>query len=414
MPFRIALSGLNAASKDLAVTGNNIANSSTNGFKQSRVEFADIVSRPTYDLKELGGGRGVKVSRVQQEFSQGSVGFTSNTLDLAISGDGFFALESSDGLRSYTRAGSFNADADGNVVSANSQFLQVYPVVTLPTGEEIFNTGTTTDLKLPFAPSPPKETTTVAAELNVQADAAQPSVATFDPNDSKSYNHTSSTVVYDSLGSAHTASMYFVKTATPNTWDARLFVDGNAVPVGGSNNFTMAFDTAGRLTNPATGKITTDSFAPGGGASNMQVTYDFSGTVTQFGSSFSVNNLSQDGYPTGLLTSLEIDGKGIVRARYSNGLTPSLGQVAMARFNNRQGLQQVGDTQWAPTSGSGDVLMGQAESGSFGQIQSGALEASNVDLTAALVNLITAQRNFQANAQVISATDTITQTIINI
>ena len=381
MPFRIALSGLNAASKDLEVTGNNIANSSTTGFKQGRTEFADIFSRPSFDLKELGGGRGVKVSRVAQEFSQGSVGFTSNNLDLAISGDGFFVLESSDGSRSYTRAGAFSADRDGNVVTHNGLHLQAYPATQLPNGDTIFDTAQTQDLKLPFTPNPPKQTTTVAAELNVQADAPLPAVSTFDPTDPKSYNHTTSTVIYDSLGTAHTASMYFVRTSTTNTWESRLYVDGSAVNVGGSPSFTMEFDSGGRLTNPASGKVTTDSFAPGGGAANMQLTYDFTGSVTQFGSAFSVNDLTQDGYSTGLLTSVEIDGKGVVRARYSNGQNTPLGQIPLARFNNRQGLQSIGDTQWAPTAASGEALLGEAESGSLGQIQSGALESSNVDLT---------------------------------
>lgn len=414
MPFRIALSGLNAASKDLEVTGNNIANSGTHGFKQARAEFADIYSRPSFDLKELGGGRGVKVSRVAQEFSQGSVGFTSNTLDLAISGDGFFVLESAAGSRAYTRAGLFSADRDGNVVTASGHYLQAYPAVPLPSGDTIFDTAQTQDLQLPFTPNPPKQTTTVAAELNVQADTPEPTVATFDPTDPKSYNHTTSTVIYDSLGTAHTAAMYFVKTATANTWETRLYVDGSAINVGGSPSFTMEFDSGGRLIDPATGSVTTDSFAPGGGAANMDLTFDFSGSVTQFGSAFSVNDISQDGYATGLLTSVEIDGKGVVRARYSNGQNTPLGQIPLARFNDRQGLQPIGETQWQPTAASGEALLGAAESGSYGQIQSGALEASNVDLTAQLVNLITAQRNFQANAQVISATDTITQTIINI
>ena len=404
MAFRLALSGLNAASADLSVTANNIANTGTTGFKGSRAQFAELFSVSSTGVSANATGNGVRVASVAQQFSQGNIDFTDNSLDMAISGQGFFILNDN-GAQAYTRAGAFLVDRDGYVVNSNDQRLQVFP----PTPQGVFNTGSLADLRLVTSESAPSATNTVEMVMNLPANAAPPSSAVFDPADPDSFNHSSSMTVYDSLGAAHTASVYFIKTAVPNTWSQRLSIDGSLVGV----PQTMIYNNTGNLTTPPTGRISFPPFAPTTGAAAMNVTYDFSKT-TQYGGAFTVNAITQDGYTTGRLIGIDTGSTGIVQARFTNGRSEPLGQIAMANFSNPNGLQQLGDTNWAETFGSGQALKGQAGNAGLGLIQSGALEASNVDLTEQLVNMITAQRNFQANAQMISTADAVTQTIINI
>ena len=397
MTFRIALSGLNAASTDLEVTGNNIANSATNGFKESRAEFADLYASSIQDTSSNAAGQGVRVARVAQQHSQGSIDFTSNNLDLAISGQGFFVLKSPDGGQAYTRAGAYSVDRDGYVMNQNSDRLQIYEAVSGVGGATTFNTGVLEDLQLPTTPSSPNPSTTISAAINLNSSQEVPTAA-FDPANPASYNGSTSTTVYDSLGNAHTATLYFAKSAAaPRTWDQHLYIGGT--PVGAAN--TLAFDE------------TMAPYDPGNGAAPLTLNLEFAGT-TQYGSAFAVNNLSQNGFTSGRLAGVDIDTEGVIFAGYTNGQSSALGKVALAKFNNQQGLRQIGDTNWAESFASGGPQLGEAGTSSFGQIQSGALEASNVDIAAQLVNLITAQRNFQANAEVISTADSVTQTIINI
>jgi flagellar hook protein FlgE len=404
MTFRLALSGLNAAQADLTVTANNIANTATNGFKGSRAEFAELFSVSPQGVSSNAIGNGVRVSNVAQQFTQGNIDFTDNSLDLALSGQGFFILNDG-GALAYTRAGAFQVDNQGYVVNARQQRLQVYP----PSADGQFNTGALTDIQLVTSESAPAATTNVDVTLNLPANATPPTVATFDPANVNSYNNATSLTTYESLGAAHTATMYFVKTANPNEWTTQLYVDGNAV----GTAQTLNYDNTGALTNPANGQIAFPAYTPATGAAAMNMNFDFSDT-TQYGGNFTVNAITQDGYTTGRLIGMDIDSTGVVQARFTNGRSLALGQVALANFSNPQGLQQLGDTNWAETFGSGQALRGQAGNSGFGLVQSGALEASNVDITAQLVNMITAQRNFQANAQMISTQDSITQTIINI
>src|SRR5687768_2268894 len=404
MPFRLALSGLNAAQSDLTVTANNIANTATAGFKGSRAEFAELFSVSPQGVSSNAIGNGVRVSNVAQQFTQGNIDFTDNSLDLALSGQGFFILNDG-GAMAYTRAGAFQVDSQGYIVNARQQRLQVYP----PSVDGQFNTGALTDIQLVTSESAPSATTTVDVTLNLPANAAQPTVAVFDPANVNSYNSATSLTTYDSLGAAHTATMYFTKTANPNEWTTQLFVDGNAV----GTAQTLEYDNTGALIDPADGTITFPSYTPATGAADMNMTFDF-GTTTQYGGTFNVNAITQDGFTTGRLIGIDIDSTGVVQARFTNGRSLALGQVALANFSNPQGLQQLGDTNWAETFGSGQALRGQAGNSGFGLVQAGALEASNVDITEQLVNMITAQRNFQANAQMISTADAIQQTIINI
>ena len=401
MPFTIALSGLNAASADLAVTANNIANSSTTGFKSSRAEFADLFAVTPFGVSSTATGAGVKVSSVAQQFSQGNIDFTDNNLDLALSGDGFFTL-SDGGALAYTRSGSFQVDNQGYVHS-NGARLQAYP----PLANGGFNTGGLSDLRLSTHESPPRATSDIDLNLNLPADATAPATA-FDPADATSYNNTTSMTTYDSLGAAHTTSFYFVKDAAANTWTMHARTDGEVV----GTPHTLSFDSSGALVTPAGGVVDFDGYMPDTGAAQIDLAVNLS-TATQYGRSFS-SSYTQYGYTTGSLSGIDVDAGGVVSARYTNGESIALGQVAVTNFANVQGLQKLGDTSWAETSASGGAQRGTAGSSGFGAIQSGALEASNVEITEQLVKMIIAQRNFQANAQMISTADQVTQTVINI
>ncbi len=404
MPFAIALSGLNAASADLGVTANNVANVNTTGFKMSRAQFAEVFAVGTQSVSSSASGSGVRLSTISQQFTQGNIDFTDNALDLAIAGEGFFVL-SDNGTRSYSRAGAFGVDNQGNVVNAQGLRLQAYPFA----GNGLFNTGTPQDLQLETGANPPQATTRASLGLNLPANAPVPANPVFDPLDPSSFNHTTSVTVYDSLGAAHTATTYFIKDAAANTWNTQVEIDGT--PVAGATQ--VVFNNDGSLQSPAGGLMALGAYTPSTGAADITMSLDF-GAATQFGSAFGVNSLSQDGFTTGRLTGVSVDAEGVVFARFTNGQSTSLGKLALANFVNPQGLQQLGNTSWGESFTSGDALLGEAGTASFGDIQSGALEASNVDLTAQLVQMITAQRNFQANAQMISTADTVTQTVINI
>ena len=404
MPFRTALSGLNAASADLRVTGNNIANAGTTGFKESRPEFADVFATAYSGISNTAIGTGVKLAAVTQQFSQGNIDFTGNNLDLALSGKGFFTV-SDNGTLSYSRAGAFQIDRDGYVVNASGSRLQAYPVQDPLLGT--FNTGTLNDLQLATTAAPPSATDRVEAVFNLQADGQDLSAIPFDPADPASYNYSTSLTVYDSLGQSHIGTLFFRNTG-PLTWDAHLAVDGTSV--GGGQ--TLQFGADGSIVSPTT-DVNFGAFAPGNGANPLDMAFDFSG-ATQFGTANTVTTLNQNGYASGRLTGVDISNEGVVFARFTNGQSLALGQVAIASFANPQGLQQAGNNQWLASFAAGQPVYGVAGNGDLGSLQSGGLEASNVDIATQLVNLITAQRNFQANAQVISTADAVTQTIINI
>jgi flagellar hook protein FlgE len=401
MTFRVAISGLNAAQSELAATANNIANSSTSGFKSSRVQFAELYSGSG---GQASVGSGVKVAGISQQFSQGAINFTDNGLDLAISGKGFFVVGDAES-RAYTRAGAFKVDRNGFVVNAAEQRLQVFP----PRVEGGFNTSTTADLRLTSGESAPAATGRVDMTFNLPGNASVPAKTPFDPADAGTYSHSTAMTVYDSLGAAHTATVYLSKTATDNTWEKRLYVDGNAV----GTVQTLEYSVNGTLVTPAAGELTYPAYTPTTGAAPITLTYDV-GSSTQYGNAFSVSAVNQDGYTTGRLVGVETDADGVVQARFTNGRSVALGQVAIAQFASVDGLQTLGDTAWGETFASGSALLSAAGTGGLGSIQSGALEGSNVDVTRQLVNMITAQRNFQANAKMISTADALSQTIINI
>lgn len=404
MPFNSALSGLNAASADLRVTANNIANSATTGFKQSRAEFADVFATAYSGISRTAIGSGVRLAAVTQQFTQGNIAFTGNNLDMALSGKGFFVLDDN-GSQSFSRDGAFQIDRDGYVVSATGRRLLSYPVQDPLAGT--FNRGSMQPLRLTTTESAPQATSNVEAVFNLRSDAPDLSGVTFDPTDPATYGFTTSMTVYDSLGRSHVGSLFF-RNVGPLSWESYLTIDGTAV--GGASPLT--FGSNGQLTSP-TAPVNFGSFAPTNGAAAMDIAFDFT-SATQYGSTDSITSLGQDGFASGRLTGVDISAEGIVLARYTNGQSQPLGLIAIANFANPQGLQPLGENAWAESFAAGDPVFGAAAEGDFGSIQSGGLENSNVDIAAQLVNLITAQRNFQANAQVISTADDVTQTIINI
>jgi len=397
MSFNTALSGIQAASSDLGIIGNNIANSATTGFKSSRAEFADVFTSI---------GQGVRLQTAAQQFSQGNIAFTDNPLDLAISGEGFFQLEGS-GKTAYTRSGNFKLDSSGNVVNNEGLSLMARQADTSGT-----ITGVVAPLQLSSAYVNANPTAAVSSGINFDAreletDSSWALIAGVPVT--SGYNSSTTTTIYDSLGNDHTLAMYFSKldpVTNPNEWNVRTVIDGNL-----EDTTPIAFNSDGSFSGPATIPVT---FNPGGGATPGQAfTMDLSES-TQFGSDFAVTSLSQDGYTAGQLLGVDVDKTGIVFARYSNGQSQTVAQVVLANFANVQGLKPIGDTAWLETFSSGTPVVSEPGTAGLGLVQSSALEESNVDLTAELVNMIVAQRNFQANAQTIQAEDTVTQSIINL
>ena len=405
MSFNTSLSGINAANSDLNVTANNIANVNTTGFKESRAEFADLFSYTTYGLSRNAVGAGVKVSNVAQQFSQGNIDPTGRSLDFAIDGEGFFTVNKN-GNTLYTRAGNFQTDNQGYVVTPDGARLQVFAP---NAGGDGFDVGRLTDLQLLTTDSPPQPTGEIDLMVTLPGNAEAPTLA-FDPSEPNSYNVSSGGVtVYDSLGVSHVQTSYFVKTGNPNEWAAYNYVDGTAV--GGPT--MLQFSDAGALQTPSPAQIALDPYTPTTGAGILNMTLDLTGS-TQYGSEFALRSVNQDGYAAGKLSEISVSEDGVVFARYSNGDDRALGQVALTQFVNPQGLQPQGNNMWAASYTSGSPRTGAPDSSDFGQIAAGSLESSTVDLTEQLVNMIVAQRNFQANAQMISTQDQATQTIINI
>lgn len=427
---------------DLSVTSNNIANVATTGFKFSRTEFGDIYAVTPFGNSPTSVGNGVQIDRVSQQFSQGNLEFTDSSLDLAISGQGFFVvsqnLAGTD--RAYSRAGEFRVNADGYIVNNNGRFLQAFPVDPITGQVSSTSLNTTSSIQLPPSTGTPLATGEIEIGLNLNASANALDPATFDPSASNTYTNSTSTTVYDSLGESHVMSYYFVKdlpgSATNpandlNQWQAFTYLDGVPIDVTGGNAIThpdptgapnitqnsvqFNFNPDGTLASTTPAVITNTAVPLTNGASPLNLTHDFANnSTTQFSANFAVSTLNPTGFSTGRLTGIDISEEGLIRATYTNGISIPMGKIALADFPNSQGLVNVGSTSWDQTSESGDVTAGEAGTGRFGLIQSGALETSNVDLTQQLVNLITAQRNFQANARSIETSNTLTQTIIQI
>ncbi|MFW5426301.1 MAG: flagellar hook protein FlgE [Methylophagaceae bacterium] len=421
MSFSTAITGLNAASADLNVKSNNIANVNTTGFKGSRAEFADVYALSAFGTSNTAMGSGVVLNSVSQQFTQGNLEFTDNSLDLGISGQGFFTLAptQTSGEVVYSRAGAFGINKDGYVVNGAGQFLRAFPVN--PDGT-VSSTAisSTTPLQLPSSSGVPQATTTLDLSANLPSTATPLVAATaIDPTDTATFTNSTSATIFDSLGNQHVVTTYYKKTdAALNQWDVDVYIDepsgANAqTQLGGTKVLTFDPATGGALSSVPTDQAYSIGSLASGASVPQVFTLDFLGS-TQNSGSFNVSGLRQDGFSTGRLSGLDISDQGLVNATYTNGQSTPLGKIALANFPNPQGLKQIGNTSWIETVDSGQVLSGEAGTGSFGLVQSGSLESSNVDLTKELVGLIIAQRNFQANSKSIETENAITQTIINL
>ncbi len=407
MAFQQGLSGLASSSKALDVAGNNIANSSTVGFKASSTHFADV-----YGASLQGGGGsqigiGATLGSVMQQYSQGNITATNNPLDIAINGTGFFGM-SQNGSTSYTRNGQFHLDKDGFVI--NDQNRKLLGVLADSTGS-IPQTPPTDQLKVDFVTGTPNPTSDAGVTANLDSRSGViPLVPVFSVTNPDTYTSSTAMTVYDSLGNPHTLSYFFVKTA-PLNWNMYTALDGTLSPAAPD---ALTFSNTGVLTVPATGTVArTFNVAAATGAANILMDIDISNT-TQFGAPFAVNDLSQDGFAPGNLAGVSVSKDGIVQARYDNGQVRDIGQVALFNFRNPNGLSAIGNNQWTETGDSGQPTPGNPNTGIFGVLQASSVEESNVDLTGELVNLIVQQRNYQASAQSIKTQDQILQTLVNI
>jgi flagellar hook protein FlgE len=422
MGFQQGLSGLNVASKNLDVIGNNVANASTVGFKNGQAQFADVFAASLQGAGSTPVGLGAKVATVVQQFTQGNITSTNNPLDLAINGGGFFRMSDISGAVSYSRNGQFQFDKNDYIVNSEGLRLNGYAA-----SSGVIQTGAPVPIQLDRADISPQATGTatsgvsgIEALLNLDSRKGVPTVGVFNPANPQSYTDSTSLAVYDSLGNPHTYTMYFVKTAAANTWDVHSTVTDTA---GASTDVTaglsasqIVFDSGGVLTTamPLTQAIAATAYVPAGGVTAGSFPVDFSGT-TQYGGTFTINTLRQDGFSLGKLSGFNVSSDGVLVGRYTNGQSRDLAQVITAGFANPQGLQAIGNNQWVETSTSGNELIGTpGSSGQHGVIQAAAVEDSNVDLTAELVNMITAQRVYQANAQTIKTQDSVLQTLVNL
>ncbi|MFT4653973.1 MAG: flagellar hook protein FlgE [Patiriisocius sp.] len=461
MSFNIALSGVSASQKDLDTTANNIANVNTVGFKESRAEFGDVYAASLLASGKTKVGDGVLTQEVSQQFSQGSLSFTNNALDLAITGNGFFATVPEITSRdfSFTRAGQFKLDADNFVVNSSGDNLLGFPVNPDGTSASVA-LSTTEPVRIPDSSGSPQKTTEVDVRFNLPAGDAAKVPGDFDPTDPLTYNAATSVTVYDSLGDSHVMTYFFLKDNDPlavNEWYVATAVDDQLVDATNSDGspsdpFAGATNTMG--TNTGNGVSTAKMIFSDGGDfirlesadglpqpdskfqtealgefilangsdPTQQITVDFNldplganpNEPTQFASAFEVTSLEQDGLPVGRLTGIDISPDGLVRATFSNGTSEPIIRVALARFSNEQGLTQQSSTNWKESILSGEALAGEATTGTFGDINSSALEQANVNLTTELIDMIIAQRNFQANSRALEVNNQLNQTILNI
>jgi flagellar hook protein FlgE len=420
MGFQQGLSGLNATSKNLEVIGNNIANANTYGAKAARAEFADMYASAMNGAGANAIGIGVTLEAVSQQFTQGNIASTQNPLDLAINGAGFFQVSDGSKPTMYTRNGQFKVDRDGFVVNSQGNKLMGYAA----DGAGNILPGQAAPLQMPTAGITPNATNRMKMELNLDARAAVTAPTSgppLDPTDPTTYNNATSLTVYDAKGQDVALTYYFQKSAT-DTWNVFVTANGTPLATNGAGqpapSLQLVFPAnGGSPTSPAgpvTLNIPASTNASGAAALAIPgVTLNVAG-ATQYGSPFGVTDLSQNGYAAGQLVGIQFEPNGIVTARYSNGQSKPAGQVEIATFRNPQGLQPMGGNVWARSFAAGDPIVGVPGDGNLGALQSGALEESNVDMTAELVNMITAQRVYQANAQTIKTQDQVMQTLVNL
>ncbi|ABO56098.1 flagellar hook protein FlgE [Burkholderia vietnamiensis] len=413
MGYQQGLSGLAGASNALDVIGNNIANANTVGFKSSTAQFSDMYANSIATSVNTQIGIGTTLGSVQKQFGQGTINTTNSSLDVAINGNGFFQM-SNNGVTTYSRDGTFQRDKNGYIVNAQGMNLMGYAA----DKNGVVSTAQTVPLQAPTSNIAPTPTTKIVGQFNLNSQDVVPTKTPFNATDSATYNYSTAIQVYDSLGGSQAVNMYFVKSAA-GAWEAYAGVQGGTTTDLG----TVKFDSSGAITSTTLPASATPTASLGqfqfsvpttdGSSTPQALTLDLTGT-TQYGGKDGVNNLAQDGYASGTLTTFSIGADGKLTGNYSNGQTAVLGQIAIANFNNPNGLINLGGNQYAETAASGVPQISAPGSTNHGTLQGSALENSNVDLTSQLVNLITAQRNYQANAQTIKTQQTVDQTLINL
>jgi flagellar hook protein FlgE len=419
MSFQQGLSGLNASSKNLEIIGNNIANANTYGAKTARGEFVAVYATALNGAGSNQVGIGTNLATVAQQFTQGNVSTTENPMDLAINGAGFFQISDGRSPVTYTRNGQFKIDRDGFIVTNSLEKLMGYPA----DGNGVVQPGQAVPLQLPTGGIDPNPTTRAEFELNldsrkaVTAPAAAPLI---DFADASTYNNATSLTVFDAKGQDVAMSFYFQKSAN-DEWN--VFATANGTTVGGVAGAPLPITTITFQSNgsapivpnaPVAINVPASNNAQGAQTEPINGLLIDLGGATQFGSAYGVTDMRQDGYTAGLLTSVSVEPDGVIMARYSNGQSKPSGQIEIANFRNPQGLQPLDNNAWARTHASGDPVIGVPGDGNLGVLQAGALEESNVDLTGELVNMITAQRIYQANAQSIKTQDQVLQTLVNL
>ena len=420
MGFQQGLSGLNATSKQLEVIGNNIANSNTYGAKSARAEFSDMYASAMNGAGANAIGIGVSLEAVSQQFTQGNIASSQNPMDLAINGAGFFQVSDGANPTMYTRNGQFKIDRDGYVVNSQGNRLLGYAA----DGAGTILPGQASALQMPTAGITPNATDRIRLEMNLDARSGVTLPTTgpaLDMADPTTYNNATSLTVYDAKGQDVALTYYFQKSAT-DTWNVYVTANGTPLATDGSGNpapsTTIQFPSNGGAPTAPIGTVSLDIPAStnAAGAETLPISgvaLNVAG-ATQYGSPFGVTDLSQNGYAAGQLVGIQFESNGVITARYSNGQSKPAGQVEIATFRNPQGLQPMGGNVWALTFATGDPIVGVPGDGNLGALQSGALEESNVDMTAELVNMITAQRVYQANAQTIKTQDQVMQTLVNL
>ncbi len=417
MSFQQGLSGLNGAAKNLDVIGNNIANVSTVGFKNSRAEFADVYANSLYGIGSLYGtggaevGIGAHIVGVAQQFTQGNITITNNPLDVAINGDGFFRL-SDGGAVSYSRNGQFHLDKDGYLVTNTGINVTGYTSLTLdPITNQVTGAANLGNIQIDLNDLDPRATADLSMVLNLDSQAAV--TGPFMATDPSTYNYSTTATVYDSLGGSHSLTFYFTKSAA-NTWSVNATIDDVANALTPANS-PLTFDTAGAIATGQTATLTAPAaWSTALGIDPVAINLDFTTGTTQFAGSSGVSAISQNGYTRGRVVGVSIDADGIVSGRYTNGLSRPLQQLVLSSFRNPNALVPLGNNQWAASGESGAEVLNAPGDGVAGVVQAGATEDANVDLTAELVNLIVAQRLYQANAQTIRAQDQVLQTLVNL
>lgn len=401
MSFSQGLSGLNAASQALDVVGNNIANSQTVGFKSGSISFADVFAGSQI-------GMGVQVAGVKQNFSDGVLGQGTGALDMGIQGNGFFRLVSEAGQVFYSRNGQFKTNENGYIVNDAGMQLTGYQATgTPPTIQPGAAVG---PIQIPTGQMSARASDGGTMKGNLDSGAEAIVGVDFDPKDSNSYNSVTQVDAYDSLGNRHTINVYFVKTAD-NEW--QVYTNDTTAPDEESlkNPVTLSFDSAGQLTtNPAKVPVIGTSY---NGAEPLNFELDMAG-MTQQASDTVMDSPSTTGYAPGMMNGYTVGDNGQIIASYSNGQQQLLGQVVLANFTNPGGLSSGGNNCWTETPSSGQPVVGVAGTGNLGNLYGNKVEASNVDLSQEMVNMIVFQRNYQSNSQSIKTQSELLQTLVNL